>query len=107
MGTVNKFRTDGRDSYKAPPEKPQEKPGALPASRIPIYDGQGRRRGHVGYKASEATVTGLFGVADPKLVKRDGRDAWVGSNVIGGFGSAQNAKVEKSLKAARGSVSSK
>jgi hypothetical protein len=107
MGTVSKFRTTGHDIAPKVRKITDTKPGALPESRIPIYDNKGRRRGHVGRLASEATVSGRFGVVNPKLVKKNGRDAWVGSNVTGAFGSAQNARLEKSLRAARGSVSSK
>lgn len=97
-----KYRTDGRDVAPKIKKPEDTKPGELPPSRIPIYDAKGRRRGHVGRKASEATVA-RFGVSDAKLGKKDGRDAWLGSNVIGGYGSAQNAKLEKSLRAAKGS----
>jgi len=67
----------------------QQTPGELPASRLPIYDAKGNRRGHVGRKASAATVA-RFGVPNAKLGKRDGRDCWQGSNVIGGYGSAKS-----------------
>jgi hypothetical protein len=65
--------------YDAPEveKKSDAKPGELSPSRIPIFDSKGRRRGHFGRLASEATVA-RFGVADPKLQKKDGRDAWVG-----------------------------
>jgi len=102
---MSKFRTDGRDTYKAPPEKPQAKPGELPANRIPIYDHKGRRRGHVGYGASEATVSRFTGTG-AKLRTKNNRPAWIG--VTSGRGSnkaaeQQNAKVEKSLRSAKGS----
>lgn len=100
---MTKFRT-GRDVM--PPERKTKEPtpGELPSSRIPIYDAKGRRRGHVGRSASEATVA-RFGVTDAKLGKKDGRDAWIGGSgkVTGGYGSAQDAKLTRSLRAAKGS----
>lgn len=101
---MSKYRVSKYDAPEPIKKKSAEKPGKLPESRIPIYDAKGRRRGHVGRKASEATVA-RFGVTNAKLGKKDGRDAWLGSNVIGGYGSAQNKKLAKSLRASKGSVS--
>jgi len=55
-------------------------PGELPPSRIPIFDAQGRRRGHVGHKASAATVA-RFGVHNAKLGTRNNRVAWIGKTL--------------------------
>lgn len=73
---MTKFRTDGRDVAPKVTSK-RNKPGELPPNRIPVIDGHGHRRGHVGYKASAATAN-RFGVHDAKLVTHEGRPAWQG-----------------------------
>jgi hypothetical protein len=73
---MSKYRTHTHDVLPQTAVKP--KPG-LPDGAIPIFDHQGRRRGHVsGSKASEATVR-RFGVVDAKLGTKDGKPAWVGT----------------------------
>lgn len=46
--------------------------------RIPIIDHKGFERGHVGVKATEATVARLLGQRGSKLVKRNGKLIWQG-----------------------------
>ena len=72
---MGKYRQTGHDSNPELSVKPEAKPGAncLPIA-LPFYDTQGRRRGHVGYLASESTVR-RFGVSDAKL--GEGRQARV------------------------------
>jgi hypothetical protein len=74
-----KFRTKGPDVL--PPERKKvvdKGVDALPDNRVPIYDHKGRMRGHVGHKASSATVSRFIGLHGAKLGKKDGRDAWLG-----------------------------
>jgi hypothetical protein len=73
----NKFRTDTRDIAPVVRKITESKPGTLPANRIPVFDADGNRRGHVGYKASAATCA-RFGVPDAALTTKDGRPAWCG-----------------------------
>jgi hypothetical protein len=77
---MKKFRNTGYDAPAAIVPK-KVTPGELPPSRIPIYDAQDRRRGHVGYKASAATVAGRFGVPNPRIGQRNGRVAWIGKTL--------------------------
>lgn len=56
--------------------KKVRKPGTVKAGRIPIYDQQGNQRGHVGPKATSATVARFTGAFGAKLSKKDGRDSW-------------------------------
>lgn len=102
---MNKFRTDTRDIAPKVKTKPDTKPGSVPDNRIPIYDHKGRRRGHVGYRASAATVARFTGQHGSKLGKVDGRDAWISPPPKGP--KKQDAKLAASLKAAKGSVSDK
>lgn len=81
-----KYRTDGRDVAPVVKTKPKEAPGTLPDGRIPVFDRHGRRRAHVGYKASAATVSRF--IPNPVLGKKGGKDCWMSGNVTGGFGSA-------------------
>lgn len=74
---MSKYRTSRQDAPDRVPVKPVAKPAELPPSRIPVIDEQGRRRGHVGFKASEATAA-RFGVRNAKLTKIDGKLAWAG-----------------------------
>lgn len=74
---MRKYRTTGHDVAPTPPKKHPTKPGELPENRIPVYDHQGRRRGHVGYLASAATVARFTGQHGAKLGKKDGRTAWI------------------------------
>jgi hypothetical protein len=97
---MTKFRTNTHDAPERLPTKPADKPGALPPHRIPvIVDGQ--RAGHVGYKASAATVK-RFGAQRAKLGTHEGRPAWIG---ISGRGSIKpDAKLAAQLRTAKGSV---
>jgi len=85
---MSKYRTDTRDIAPKIELPEKQTPGECPDNRVPIYDVEGRRRGHVGRKASAATVA-RFGVRNAKLGKKDGREAWLGGNVSGGYGSAK------------------
>lgn len=99
----NRYRTHTRDIAPSVVTK-QPKPGELPDSRIPIFDHEGRRRGHVGRLGSESTVR-RFGVDNAKLGTKDGRPAWIGGKPEG---SARNVRSDSKhtaqLKQAKGSV---
>ncbi len=86
-----------RDAVK--PRKP-DKPGAVPAHQIPIYDHRMNMRGRVSRGASSVTVS-HFGVhgATLRTVKR--RKAWVG--VQPGKPRVSTISLSKSLRAAKGS----
>lgn len=103
------------------------KPGEAPPHRVPIFDHKGNMRGHVGRRATPATVSRFLGQHGAKLGTKNGRDAWIGpkppppkprpkpnpaaqaaatapgSN--GSTGSAAKHSIEISLRAAKGSVS--
>ncbi len=85
---MTKFRTDTHDAPK-PSKAKMEKPGIVPANRLPIFDGHGRMRGRVGRKATAATVS-RFGVHGAKLGTKNGRDAWLGQTLaeVSALGSA-------------------
>lgn len=72
-----KYRTNTRDIAPMPRKITELKPGELPPNRIPVFDADGNRRGHVGRKASEATAA-RFGVPNAELKTKDGRPAWCG-----------------------------
>ena len=98
-------------------EQKPDKPGTLPDHHIPIFDHNGHMRGRVGSKATSVTVARFLGRHGAKLGKKDGKDAWIGQEpptppkpVIAPQPkpeSAQKHKLEISLRAAKGSVSSK
>jgi hypothetical protein len=71
---MSKYGTRIHDAPE-PRKVKQPTPGELPPSRIPIYDAKGHRRGHVGHKASAATVA-RFGVPNAELRTKNGRPAW-------------------------------
>jgi len=101
---MGKFRTHTRDIAPEPSVKPKAKPGELPPNRIPVLDHKGRRRGHVGYLASESTVR-RFGI-DAKLGTKDGRPAWIGSTPEGSARTVRrDGKHDAQVKQAQGSVS--
>lgn len=56
----------------------QRKPGEAPLHRIPIFDHEGYERGHVGKKATAATVARFLGHRGAKLDEKNGRPAWLG-----------------------------
>ena len=106
---MKKYRTTGPDVMPPKRKKNVDKGvDALPDHRIPIYDHEGNMRGHVGHKATAATVSRFIGQHGAKLGKKDGRDAWIAPdrNVTGGHGSVAAIPLEKSVRAARGSVRS-
>ena len=75
---MSKYRSNTHDAMK--PVKTKATPkgvDALPSSRIPIYDTKGHMRGHVGHKASSATVSRFTGTNNNKLGKKNGRTAWL------------------------------
>ncbi len=98
-------------------ERKPDKPGTLSDHHIPIFDHNGHMRGRVGSKATSVTVARFLGRHGAKLGKKDGKDAWIGQEpptppkpVIAPQPkpeSAQKHKLEISLRAAKGSVSSK
>lgn len=57
-------------------KKKARKVGEVRPGRIPIYDRQGNQRGHVGPKATSATVARFTGEFGAKLGKVKGRDSW-------------------------------
>src|SRR5271170_4770027 len=76
---MTKFRSKGPDVLPPDRKKVVEKGvDALPDHRIPIYDHEGNMRGHVGHKATSATVSRFIHQHGAKLGKKDGRDAWIG-----------------------------
>src|SRR5579872_5619448 len=102
MATLKKFRSTGHDIAPAPPKKPSTKPGTPGENKIPVYDSQLRRRGHVGHLASSATVARLTGQHGSKIQKVDGRDAWVSPEK--GDGGRPDARHAQNLRSAKGSV---
>ena len=72
---MTKFRTH---TYDAPePVTPKRvTPGGAPANRIPIVDHKGRARGHVGPKATAATVSRFFDGHGSALAQHNGRTVW-------------------------------
>lgn len=81
---------------------PLGKPGELPRNRIPIFNQNGVRKGHVGHRAGPPTVA-RFGIRDAKLGKVDGRTAWIGHDDAGARRQAAIKRVHD-LRAAKGSV---
>lgn len=75
--TKTKFRTTGPDVLQPERKKPEEKPGTLHPHHIPIFDHKGRHRGHVGPKATAATVSRFTGQHGSKLSTKDGKPAWI------------------------------
>jgi hypothetical protein len=63
------------DVAPMPRKTKMPKPGLPPAGRLGIYDRNGNMRGHVGPRASAATVR-RFGI-EAELSNKDGRPAWV------------------------------
>lgn len=59
----------------------KHKPGTVRDGRIGIYDHNGNCRGHCGPYATEATVSGRFGVKNPVLKTVRGKLEWHGSAV--------------------------
>lgn len=58
------------------PKRPDT--GEVAAHRIPIFDHKGNMRGHVGHRATGATVARFLGRHGADLTDKDGRVAWVG-----------------------------
>ena len=73
-----KFRTTGPDVLQPERKKAEDAPGMLHPHHIPIFDHRGRMRGHVGPKATAATVARFIGQHGAKLGKKDGKTAWIG-----------------------------
>lgn len=97
-----RYRTHTHDAPEPRPLTPADPPGTPPKNRIPILNQHGERKGHVGHRASEATVA-RFGVRNAKLTTVGGRPAWVGRD---DFGARRQAAVKRlhDLRAAKGSV---
>jgi hypothetical protein len=73
----SEFRTTGPDVLQPVRKKPDEAPGTLHPHHIPIFDHKGRMRGHVGPKATAATIARFTGQHGSKLGKHDGKVAWI------------------------------
>jgi hypothetical protein len=73
----SKFRTTGPDVLQPERKKAEDAPGTLHPHHIPIFDHKGRMRGHVGPKATAATVARFTGQHGSKLGKKDGKPAWI------------------------------
>jgi hypothetical protein len=73
----SEFRTTGHDVLQPKRDKPEDAPGTLHPHHIPIVDHKGRHRGHVGPKATAATVARFTGQHGAKLGKHDGKVAWI------------------------------
>ena len=71
---AEKYRTTGPDVMQPVPVRKLVDP--LPPSRIPIFKGD-HMVGHVGRKASSATVARFTGTHRNTLTKKNGRDAWI------------------------------
>jgi hypothetical protein len=95
------------DSMPVVKRKPKVEPGTVPENKIPIFDHEGNMRGRCGLGMSSAGVSRFTGTLDNRIVKRDGRDAWVGAAPKGPnkAARAQTAKIRTSLKADKGSNS--
>ena len=72
-----KFRTTGPDVLQPERKKPEDAPGTLHPHHIAIIDHKGRHRGHVGPKATAATVARFTGQHGAKLGRVDGKVAWI------------------------------
>lgn len=57
---------------------PPEGSGAVAAHRIPILDHEGNVRGHVGHRATQATVARFLGRHGAELKDQEGRLHWIG-----------------------------
>jgi hypothetical protein len=77
---MSAFRTNTPDAPERREAK-SVKPGTLPEGRFAVLDHKGRVRGHVGPKATEATVS-RFGVHGAFLDTDDnGRTCWRGKAI--------------------------
>lgn len=54
------------------------RPGTVRQGQIPIYDSEGRQRGHVSPAATSVAVSRFIGAHGAKLTTVKGRRAWVG-----------------------------
>lgn len=66
------------DTAPVPRKAKAPTPGLPPEGRLGIYDSKGNMRGHVGPKASAATVR-RFGI-EAELSEKHGRPAWCAIN---------------------------
>jgi hypothetical protein len=104
----NKFRTHGPDVMQTP--RPNKiAPGRIGDGKLGVYDHKGRLRGQVGKLATSVTAARFTGTTNNTLGKKDGRDAWIGAAPKKPNSAAQQqmAKLRASLRADRGSVSSR
>jgi hypothetical protein len=54
------------------------KPGTIPAGKLGVYDEHGRLRGHVGPRATAATVSRFTNRSNAKLGKdKSGKPCWM------------------------------
>ena len=102
---MSKFRTNTYDSMPEPKKTKPVKPGTVPENKVPIFNHKGNMVGRCGLGMSSAGVARLTGTLDNRVVKRNGRNAWVGSAPKGPnkAARAQSTKLAKSLKADKGS----
>jgi hypothetical protein len=108
---MTKFRTTGSDVTPPPPvkRKPVYRTGIdPPPGRVGIYK-DGQRRGHVGPHAGVGVVSKLLGGTMAEIGKVRGKPAWIatGPSRTNAVARAANAKLAKSIKTDRGSVSSR
>lgn len=107
----NKFRNHGPDVLA--PFKPSKsiKPGVIAPNRLGVYDSQGRLRGQVGPLATSSTAARFHGELGSKLGPGpDGKQAWLapkGAADTSNNNAAAKARLAASLRADKGSVSSK
>lgn len=78
--------------------------GKVPEGRIPILDQGNRVRGHVGPKATEATVARFLGHNNAKLETNGGRVVWQSYGEDGPKAGGRRLPETANHKAARGSV---
>ncbi len=78
-----------------------------PPGRIGVYDTHGQRRGHVGPHAGVSVATRLLGGAPAEVGRVKGKPAWISTapSRTNAVARAQKAKLAKSLKTDKGSVS--
>jgi hypothetical protein len=102
------FRNTGHD-VRHPASKPKFRPNDAPSGRVGIYNTKGQRVGHIGPHGGASIVSKILGGAPAEVGKVKGRPAWIATapSRTNAVTRAANAKLAKSLKTDRGSVSSK
>ena len=106
---MSQYRTTGHDVMQ-PARAKAEKPGKIGEQKLGVYDhgpnGELRLRGQCGPAMTSIGVSRFHGKLGSKIQIVSGKRAWVAPdrNVVGGFGSAQKAKLAAQLRTDKGSV---